>query len=226
MKYFLHIDTSAESCTVALSADGIIRVHQLNTDTRAQAANINNMIASVLADEQITIAQLSGVAVCAGPGSYTGLRVSMATAKAICYVNDIPLFAQNKLTLLANQAIRQQPGHELYIPVLIAREQEYFVAAYSKDFSEKTAPLHMVEGELLELLNCNKNILVVGNMHSGILDSLTDRNIHILPVEILDLESWAKYTYNQYECNGSVNLASAEPFYLKQVYTHKSNKIN
>ena len=224
MEYFLHIDTSAETCTVALSADGIPRAHQLNTDTRSQAANINRMIAEVLAEEGIALSRLSGVAVCAGPGSYTGLRVSMATAKAICYVNNIPLFAQNKLTLMAHQAINQYPEYESYIAVLIAREQEYFVAAYNRDLTEQVAPVHMPEADLPEMLNGDKNILIIGNIHQETVNSLAGSEIRILPVEILDLESWSKFTYNQFKCNESVNLASAEPFYLKQVYTHNSKK--
>lgn len=224
MEYFLHIDTSAETCTVALSANGIPRTHRLNTDARSQAANINNMIAGVLAEEKITMSELSGVAVCAGPGSYTGLRVSMATAKAICYVNDLPLFAQNKLTLMAHQAINQHSEYDIYIAVLIAREQEYFVAVYNRDLTEQTPPVHMSEADLPKLLNSDKNILIVGNIHQQAVNSLAGSEIRILPVEILDLESWSKYTYNQFKCNESVNLASAEPFYLKQVYTHNSKK--
>lgn len=226
MDYLLHIDTSAESCTVMLAADGIPHVHKLNTDTRNQAANINNMIAEVLAEEQIEMSALKGIAICAGPGSYTGLRIGMATAKGICYVNDIPLLAHNKLTLLANQAIKQHPGRDMYVATLVAREQEYFVAAYDAVKNEILVPQHIVESELSTIIGENKKISIIGNIEQASLDKLYLEGIHILSGQILDLEGWAEYAYEQFLRNISVNLATAEPFYLKQVYTHNVKKIN
>ncbi len=226
MDHLLHIDTSAEACSIMLAADGIPRVHKINTDTRNQAANINNMIAEVLAEEQIEMSALKGISICAGPGSYTGLRIGMATAKGICYVNDIPLFAHNKLTLLANQAIKQHPGSEVYLATLIAREQEYFIAAYNAAGDEVIAPKHILESELTTVVGENKNISIIGNIEQKSIDELASRIIHILSGQILDLEAWAEYAYEEFLCNRSVNLALAEPFYLKQVYTHNSKKNN
>lgn len=226
MEYLLHIDTSAEACTIMLAADGKPRVHKLNTDTRNQAANINNMIGEVLAEEQIEMSELKGISICAGPGSYTGLRIGMATAKGICYVNDIPLFAHNKLTLLADQAMKQHPGSDMYVATLVAREQEYFVAVYDDARREVVAPKHIVESEFNSLIEKNKNISIIGNIEQKSIEELGLKDIHILSGQILDLDAWAEYAYEQFKCNGSVNLALAEPFYLKQVYTHNSKNIN
>lgn len=209
-----------------LAANGKPRVHKLNTDTRNQAANINNMIAEVLAEEQIEMSALKGISICAGPGSYTGLRIGMATAKGICYVNDIPLFAHNKLTLLANQAIKQHTGSDMYVATLIAREQEYFIATYNAKGEEVIAPHHIVESELLNIIGKNKNISIIGNIDQKSIEQLGLNDVHILSGQILDLEAWAVYAYEQFKCNASVNLALAEPFYLKQVYTHNSKKVN
>ena len=93
MKYILHIDTSTDIGTIALSGDGRILSYLRTTETRNHAGVINNMIERVISDMKITLEQLSAISVCAGPGSYTGLRIGVATAKGLCYALNKPLIA-------------------------------------------------------------------------------------------------------------------------------------
>ena len=225
MIYLLHIDTSADTGMVGLAADGKPVAHRLNTDTRNQAANINIMIEEVLAEAGISMSQLNGVVVCAGPGSYTGLRIGMATAKALCYVTGIPLFLDNRLTLLANQAMKSaEKPYEVYMAALVAREKEYFVAVYDYRLAELIAPGHVGEHELQSFIKSYNNILLIGNIKQGELKVSSISDVHIFSANMLNFSTWAHYALSQYNCNGSVNLVMAEPFYLKQVYTHNTKK--
>src|ERR1019366_2430074 len=108
MHYLLHIDTSTDTGAVAIGGDGNLLAYRANTETRNHATTINNMINDVLAEVKISLEDLSCIVVCAGPGSYTGLRIGLATAKGLCYALDKPLMLDNRLTLLAYQAYRQQ----------------------------------------------------------------------------------------------------------------------
>lgn len=222
MNYLLHIDTSADTGVIALSRDGIPVAQRLNEESRNHAATINIMIEEVMKEADITLPQLSGIVVCAGPGSYTGLRIGLATAKGLCYALDKSLLLDNKLTLLANTAYhRYQRQYQQYIAILIAREREYFIAIYDNAFKEILSPRHITDSELNTLIDTEKSTYVITNTPANVINTLDvkslvpDNNIKV------DLGLWCAYAYEQFKCNSSVNLSLAEPFYLKQVYTHK-----
>ncbi len=222
MKYLLHIDTSGDTGSVSIASDGKLISTKINTESRNHASAINLMIDEVLADARITMAQLSAIAVCAGPGSYTGLRIGVATAKGLCYALNIPLLMDNKLTLLANQA-RKIHGdkYNLYVPVLLAREKEYFIGSFDNVFNNIKESKHIMEAELGEYFNATAAICIISECIDPEVVSKYAENIHIEGSVNVDIKEWVSFTFEQYKCNNIVNLSTAEPFYLKQVYTHK-----
>ena len=220
--YILHIDTSDAVGTVGLSLDGAYLAHEEAVEQRNHAGSIHLMIEKVLADAAILPKDLSAVAVCAGPGSYTGLRIGLATAKGFCYAWDIPLLMDNKLELMALQSVDPTLGMEQrYIPIISAREGEYFMAILDMEGHILQEPIHKDEAALMEILaeyEC-KTVLILENDEKCTLESKNIDNIIRLPK--IDLKSWMKHAVKNYECKKSVNLSTAEPHYLKQVYTHK-----
>ena len=101
MTYVLHIETSGEICSVALSNEKVL-IHSLESEEKqAHAAILTKMIQEVLQISNITIKDLVAIAVSKGPGSYTGLRIGVSTAKGICYAQNIPLIAINTLESIA-----------------------------------------------------------------------------------------------------------------------------
>jgi tRNA threonylcarbamoyladenosine biosynthesis protein TsaB len=220
MNYLLHIDTSTDIGAVAVGGDGVLIAHRTNTESRNHAATLNILINDVLADAKITLQDLAGIVVCAGPGSYTGLRIGMATAKGLCYALDKPLLLDNRLTLLAYQLYKQHPGAGQYISLLYAREREYFVCTYSDIFEEIIAPQHKNDEGLLEIAKKDVITAVITNS-PDIIKTLGFTDIQIITDIQINFELWVFYSYFQYVCNNIVNLSNSEPFYLKQVYTHK-----
>jgi tRNA threonylcarbamoyladenosine biosynthesis protein TsaB len=219
MAYILHIDTSADSSTVALNKDGGLVASKMNMETRNHAGSINIMIEGIIAESQIALQDLDAVTVCAGPGSYTGLRIGMATAKGLCYALDKPLIADNRLTLLAYQGYKTNPGHSYYIAMLKAREKEYFIAIYDKDFQCVLEPKHAIEDEVAEAAKELSDIYIITDASEEVTSKL---NVNTINDNVnIDSILWAQYTFEQFICNHFVSLWAAEPFYLKQVYTHK-----
>lgn len=221
MSYLLHIDTSGDTGSVSLGADGTLVSTRTNTEARNHASAINLMIDEVMKEAQVTMSQLSAIVVCAGPGSYTGLRIGLATAKGFCYALDIPLILDNKLTLLAHQNwIDKKETFSQYITVLKARENEFFTASYDSDFIVVEEPKHVIadnlsvffknENSSYIITDCLSTEMIVNYTNTFVVDS--DTNI--------DINKWLFYSYEKYNCNNIVNLSTAEPFYLKQVYTH------
>lgn len=220
--YILHIDTSDAVGAVGLSLNGEYLAHEEAIEQRNHAASIHLMIEKVLTEAGLIPQDLSAVAVCAGPGSYTGLRIGLATAKGFCYAWDIPLLMDNKLILMALQAIDTTAKKEhQYIPIISAREGEYFMAILDMEGNIVQEPIHKDEVVLMEILSENecKTVLILENDSKCTLESKNIYNIERL--QKIDLKSWMLHAIKNYECKKSVNLSTAEPHYLKQVYTHK-----
>ena len=221
MTYLLHIDTSTEKGIIALGGDGILLSMRTNIEFRNHAASINLMIGEVLEAADISMTDVGGVVVCAGPGSYTGLRIGMATAKGLCYSLDKPLFLDNKLELLAKDAIKNKSiNDEVFITLLKARDREYFIAAYESNNKCIIEPIHIL-ADAVKALNLKYKLCIVTDEDEAIIYELFDEEVNIINNINLSIENWIEFSIRSFECNDSVTLSSAEPFYLKQVYTHK-----
>ena len=106
--------------------------------------------------------------------------------------------------------------------MLTAREKEYFIGIYDKDFKDIQQPQHVTEDQLAGLIEKKENIYIVTDAAERTIGELhISNNFQIDPDTKIDLNSWASYSFEKYNCNHFVNLMTAEPFYLKQVYTHK-----
>ena len=226
MVYILQIDTSGNEGRVILAADGVPVATEINTNSRDHAAAINGMIEKVLATAGISLEQVDAFAVCAGPGSYTGLRIGLATAKGFCYALNKPLLLQNKLTLLAWQTYNRLKNedstvYKRIISILTAREKEYFTATYDSNFNTDMEPVHVTENELLqEIIKNDENAYVTGKIDPEVLKS------NIYPVyyhedEYIDAGMWALYVFMSYKRHEFAVLSTSEPFYLKQVFINK-----
>ena len=126
MSAILFIDTTQDSCQLGLYFNGELHV-QCHTIERQHAAVINSMIASLLQEQHCSFNELTTIAVCAGPGSYTGIRVGIATAQGLGFAKQIPVHYFSALTLLNYQWIQEHAAAAgFYCTVLKAREQEVF----------------------------------------------------------------------------------------------------
>ncbi len=115
----LHIETSTKVCSVAFSVEGKVMFEKISYDGPSHAA-----LAGVFAEEAFSTVKCvpDAVAVSAGPGSYTGLRIGVSLAKGLCMGWGIPLIAVPTLQLLAYEAIRKHKSTDcLYCAMMDAR---------------------------------------------------------------------------------------------------------
>ena len=124
----LLLDTATARCSVAIAQDGEIRSSEY-LDHQQHASGLTGLIQLCLQKAHLRIQELSAVCVAAGPGSYTGLRIGVATAKAICFAQNIPLLAVDTLQALA-AAMRQAEPQALYLPTIDARREDAYCALY------------------------------------------------------------------------------------------------
>ncbi len=230
MAYILHIDTSGEKGIVAISKSGATIAEIPLNESRNNASVLNGKINLAVCEAGIKIADLDTIAACGGPGSYTGLRIGLATAKGLCYALDKPLMLHNKLLLNAHSiwyVANQDPENitNRYYSILPARDKEYFIASYNEDFTEILPPQHMYEDAVLDLINSiDHKSAFVGEMSEQMIQSLHEKKSQfhaIFKHSAVHVDTWSSYSYNKYKQKEFADLAHSEPFYLKEVYTHK-----
>ncbi len=223
MAYILQIDTSGNVGCVALAADGELIAQRINNATRDHAAVIHKMIEDVLEERELQLKDLAAVAVCAGPGSYTGLRIGLSIAKGICYACEVPLMLHNKISMLANQEIKNRGNeYDIYAVALKAREQEAFVGIFDNKMAEILPPIHLRHNICEEnIINQKGNLLVITDIEDFNNIKLNSYNINIKQVESIDLNCWSQLSFKGFLNMKFTDLASAEPFYLKEVFISK-----
>lgn len=220
MSLILSIDTATETASIAFGNKwGVIDV-MMNENQKDHAAWIHDAIAQMMQRHGCTLQQLKAVAVTAGPGSYTGLRVGMATAKGLCYVLNIPLITESTLKVMAFAAREQTGNYDgLFCPMIDARRLEVFTAAYDKDLKEVMKPQPMVlTPESFEELLSNRIIFFGSgsNKFKGVVNNVNASFLHVRH-HAGHLFSLAKM---KFEASDFTELAYAEPAYLKEFHTH------
>ena len=137
MVRILLLETSAALCSAALSEDGRCVAYKECTTPRSHAAMTAVLIDELLKELGLRIQDCDAVCVSRGPGSYTGLRVGVSTAKGLCFGAGIPLLAVGTLDVLVAQAAKQSSTwaaeFDTIIPVVDARRDEVYTAVYTPD---------------------------------------------------------------------------------------------
>ncbi len=223
MDLILSIDTSLETAGICLSGKDRIIGKKSNLIQHDHAGWIHSAIRDLFAEHLMELNQLSAIAVVAGPGSYTGLRVGMATAKGLCFALNIPIITESTLFLIS-YAVKKSLKKEYSLPVLIcpmidARRMEVFTVVYDENENMILPPTAMVlnENSFEELLN-NNIVVFCGNGCSKWQYICKHPNAVFSEVfyGIEDLETLARKKYNDHQFD---QLAYSEPSYLKNVYT-------
>ena len=142
MSLILCIETATPVCSVALSKNGEILSLKETARKNSHSEVVTLFIDDLLRENKIQYTDLNAVAVSKGPGSYTGLRIGVSTAKGLCYALDIPLIAINTLRSMAYDMaeiyLKERKASEniLFCPMIDARRMEVYSAIYNKDNNE------------------------------------------------------------------------------------------
>jgi tRNA threonylcarbamoyladenosine biosynthesis protein TsaB len=130
----LNIDTATEKASICVSKNGQILAQLQNGQQREHASFVHTAIQQTLKNLGFSLSDMEAFAVTSGPGSYTGLRVGMATAKGFCYALSKPMIAINTLEVMTYAAIHTLENiseKTLFCPMIDARRMEVFAAIYN-----------------------------------------------------------------------------------------------
>lgn len=222
MALILHIDTALQQANIGIARNGELIANIQSEDPYNHASFVQPAINQVLQQSGISIKDVDAVGVTGGPGSYTGLRVAMASAKGLCYALDKPLLSVGTLHVMATAAIENFPGFDFYCPMIDARRNEVFTAMYDQALEIITAPKPMIlhhssfEQELLsgKTLFCGNGAakckhIINANVNAAF-ELAAYNGLHI-----------AQCLFNRFTHNAFEDLAYAAPQYLKEFYSGK-----
>lgn len=214
----LQIETATTVCSVALAKQGkLIAVKEVN-ERNVHAEVITLFIEEILNNAGIKYHDLDAIAVSSGPGSYTGLRIGVSTAKGLCYALDKPLIAIETLEAMAGGIIARGVEADLLLcPMIDARRMEVYTALYNSkgDRVEPTSAEIIDENSFARQLTSNK-ILFFGdgapkcratlslNANAIFADDFSNSAAH------LTKRAHEKFKAGQFE-----DVAYFEPYYLK-----------
>jgi tRNA threonylcarbamoyladenosine biosynthesis protein TsaB len=225
MSLLLSIETSTLGCSVALHEQGKL-LHTIETQVPQSASSqLAVMIQNVIRESEKMPSELKGVVVAAGPGSYTGLRIGVATAKGLCYALDIPLVSIKTLELLAYQFIKSQKWdikESLLCPMLDARRMEvYTMLMGSKSTIIRPTEAKVIDGtSYIDLLE-NNPIYFFGDGAAKCQEFIKHPNAHFVS-DIVPLASYlGEMGFEKWTKNKVEDIALFEPYYLKDFLIRK-----
>lgn len=223
----LNIDTAASNASVCLAEDGKSIAMVSNVEQKDHASWIHLAIMELLDKAGFTLKQVDAFAVSAGPGSYTGLRVSMATAKGYCYVLDTPLILEKTLKIMAWSAIQQLPeGHDnmFLCPMIDARRMEVFTALYKENLEEKMPPAPIIlDFNSFESILADHTVLFFGSGSHKFSALQTGKNARFEDI-VTHAGHLAALSAQKFTQSDFADLASAAPYYGKSFHTTAPEK--
>ncbi|GAB3937620.1 tRNA (adenosine(37)-N6)-threonylcarbamoyltransferase complex dimerization subunit type 1 TsaB [Mucilaginibacter myungsuensis] len=216
----LQIETATTSCSVALSHNGIVMSKKELDQRNVHAEVLTLFIQDVCAEAGIALADLDAVAVSSGPGSYTGLRIGVSTAKGLCFALDKPLIAVESLKAMADgMAIRlgaELTDNTLLCPMIDARRMEVFAAMFDTK-GNKVMPTEavIVDGDSFADLLADHQIIFFGDGAMKCRETVTHPNASFVDGfanSAIDIttEATVKLAAKEFQ-----DVAYFEPYYLK-----------
>ena len=226
MSCILNIETSTETCSVAVAQDGGIIFEKINNEPNSHTKYLAKFVEEALSFAESHAIPLDAVAVSSGPGSYTGLRIGVSTAKGICYGKNVALIAIPTLKLLCVKPLLSddiEDENALLCPMIDARRMEAYTAIYDRALRE----VREVNAELIDATTYNewldKGLVyffgngaekckeIINHPNARFIDNVVPTAKSMLPLAELAI---AKGLYE--------DVAYFEPFYLKDFVAIKS----
>lgn len=136
MNRLILIETSTSLCSTAIAEDGKVTIEKISDEPRAHASLTALFVNDMLKEKGLKVTDCDAVAVSEGPGSYTGLRVGVSTAKGLCFGAGIPLISVGTLDTLVWQAMDEgllPDGCEYIVPMIDARRMEVYTGVFTPD---------------------------------------------------------------------------------------------
>ncbi len=228
MSTILHIETSTDVCSVAVSEDSQVIFHQEDHSGPNHAERLGTMVDEALSFTDNHAIPFDAVAVSCGPGSYTGLRIGVSMAKGICYGRDLKLIAVPTLELLCVPILLREIPEEdaLLCPMLDARRMEVYAGIYDRGLrTVREIRADIVDENTYKEYLDKHPVYFFGNGAKKCISTISHPNAHLID-GIEPLAKWMqplaekRYLNEQFE-----DVAYFVPYYLKDFVAKLPKKL-
>lgn len=221
----LSLDTSTTVCSVALHQDGVLLgCYELFTE-RTSSAMLTTLISNVVEHTGHELSQIDGIAAAKGPGSYTGLRIGISTAKGLCFALDKPLLAVNTLAAMTESVRAFYPANYVLCPMIDARRMEVYCAFYSAADGRELQPTsaQIIDEASFSDWLARGPVVFFGDGAAKCRAALSEQPNAIFPDQLITpsartVGALATSAFNESRFE---DVATFEPFYLKEFMTAK-----
>lgn len=223
MALILLIETATKSCSVSLSSENkIIACKEEVNKQYSHAEKLTVFITELFKTQDFSIKDLDAIAVSKGPGSYTGLRIGVSTAKGLCYALDIPLISVSTLKAMAFR-MAQKEESDLYCPMIDARRMEVYNAFYSRRNKE----IRGIQADIIQSYSyqkeLDKKVLFFGDGAQKCKQIIQHPNAKFLDDISPSSKDMLEIANKKFSEEDFENVAYFEPFYLKDFVTGKKD---
>ncbi|NER12645.1 tRNA (adenosine(37)-N6)-threonylcarbamoyltransferase complex dimerization subunit type 1 TsaB [Leptobacterium flavescens] len=221
MAIILSIETSTTNCSVSIAKDGeLCALKEENNPNYSHSENLHKFIKEALKDASFSLNDLNAIAVSKGPGSYTGLRIGVSTAKGLCFSLDIPLISIPTLESLAHQ---QQVEKGSIVSMLDARRMEVYTASFDKDHNRLTeTEARIIDEDSFSDLLARSEVHFIGTGTEKCKEVIQHPNARFTKTEqVPSAKEMNKLAYHKYKISDFEDVAYFEPYYLKDFIVGK-----
>jgi len=223
MSLIINIDTATEVAHVSIAKDGVVLQQAFNANQMDHAGFLQVAVKDILNKADIDFAQIDAIAVTIGPGSYTGLRVGLASAKGLCYALNKPLITIGTLDVIAKSALISSKKNSfktntLLCPMIDARRMEVFTAVFDQSLQTVLSACALVldDNSFKELLE-GYHIAFFGNGSKKWKEICHYPNSIFMDIDINPF-AMSQLSKEKYDNKDFSDLAYTEPMYIKEFY--------
>ena len=222
-EYILNIETSTKACSVALFSGKQLVSHKEHVEEKfSHSEKLSLYMLEVLDLAKITFTDLSAIAISMGPGSYTGLRIGVSTAKGLCYALDIPLISISTLQAMA-YGISLTKKSDVFCPMIDARRME----VYSAFYNAKNKLIRKIQADIIDEKSYQKELIYKVLFFGDGSEKLHETIIHDNASFVSNFHPSAKFlgplAFNKFQETDFEDTAYFEPYYLKDFIAGKKN---
>ncbi|TLP82254.1 tRNA (adenosine(37)-N6)-threonylcarbamoyltransferase complex dimerization subunit type 1 TsaB [Maribacter sp. ACAM166] len=216
MGLILNLETSSTNCSVCVARDGVIlAMKELNSANYSHAEKLHIFIEEVLLEASLKTQDLDAVAVSKGPGSYTGLRIGVSSAKGLCYALGIPLISVSTLKSIASQ-LNSNEEVAVIIPVLDARRMEVFSAVFDIQLNQvRETKAEVIDENSFKKYLSLKAVHFLGSGAEKIKGVFNQENTTYHCDVVPSAKQMAAISFEKYSTKQFEDVAYFEPYYLK-----------
>lgn len=216
----LAIETAGNKSSVAICENNKIQAATFSAETSRSAENIIKIIDWVLQESNSSLEEVNYLACSRGPGSFTGIRIALATMLGINIACNIPTITVNNLELIRHRITTQISNHDFYITIINAHRGQTYLAIYDNYLQEISTPQICSNEEIIPMIlkfTTEGKVAIAGSGLSNFFTKLQNQNnITILPrFPNPDARIVCQEAFRQLHSNADSIITELKPLYIR-----------